>query len=120
MTTYKIPTAEAVETGYNTGLTDEHQLYWIARGTDGEEYPDSETGRYERVLRILDGPEALISKATLTSWGAIETAENKPASAVIVIDMGMPKETISFSTGIRSGAMWSKILSGRYRGCKNM
>ena len=46
-------------------------------GTAGEEYPDSETGRYERVLRILDGPEALISKATLTSWGEIERAENK-------------------------------------------
>ena len=42
-----------------------------------EEYPDSETGRYERVLRILDGREALISKVTLTSWGEIERAENK-------------------------------------------
>ena len=47
MTTYKIPTAEAVETGYNTGLTDEHQLYWIARGTDGEEYGDALTIEYD-------------------------------------------------------------------------
>lgn len=43
----------------------------------GDEYPDSPTGRYERVLRILDGRDALIAKETLTRWGEIESAENK-------------------------------------------
>ena len=48
---------------------------------------------------------------------SIETAANKPTSAVIVIAIGTPTIAISFRTDSRSGAMREKHLEGRVAAC---
>ena len=50
----------------------------------------------------------------------IDTAENKPASAVIVTAIGMPSPKSSLRTGSLTGAKWSKIFKGRYCGLTPM